>query len=209
MPGGLPDCLTAPRPGSLALTPLHPFLLSSALFSSPTLLSLSLPRSSVSLALPTRSLLSSCPVSSLCPLVTIAAPSFSLACYRSPLGSPLVFVLSRFLRRDERLSSSTFSVSLSLSLARELSRLSLHDLSRLYLSPRPRHPSIRAALSLSLSLSSLTTPTRYRRAFRLVPSLPRSLTPVPLFPVPVLFETVTGSPMFGIVDAPLFIYPHL
>lgn len=88
------------------------------------------------------------------PLATGYPPSFFLVLSYPPLSSPRFRPLSLPPRRPSPY------VSLSLSLA------SLHDLSRLYLSPRPRHPSIGrpwASHSLFLYLSlSPSTPTRYR-----------------------------------------------
>lgn len=136
------------------------------------------------------------PVSSLRPPVTRHPSSSSRPIH--PHFRLLVFVPSR--------SHSTPSFSISIFLS--LSLASLHDLSRLYPSPRPRHPSI-GRLWTSRSLFLYLSRSLYPYSTLSVP-FPRCRDLSRLFPLfPVVFETVTGSPMFvGIVDAPLFIHPH-
>lgn len=131
------------------------------------------------------------------PSATGYPPSFFLVpSYPSPLSSP----------RFRPLSLPLHAVLLYLYLSLSVSRLVTRSLTPVSVtsSPTPLDwPTLDVSLSLSLSLSLYPYST-------LSVSFPRCRDLSRLFPLfPVVFETVTGSPMFvAIVDVPLFIHPH-
>lgn len=131
------------------------------------------------------------------PSATGYPPSFFLVpSYPSPLSSP----------RFRPLSLPLHAVLLYLYLSLSVSRLVTRSLTPVSVtsSPTPLDwPTLDVSLSLSLSLSL------YPYSTLSVP-FPRCRDLSRLFPLfPVVFETVTGSPMFvAIVDVPLFIHPH-
>lgn len=125
MPGGLPDCLTAPLPGSLALTPLHSLLL----------LSSALPPFDLALSPSDAPPLSPLLTPATCPIRALLSSHQSTHCPSLLLALSIPTLLPQFsLRpvRTARLLGPSFSRVLglpcSLPLSRDLSRVCLSAL---------------------------------------------------------------------------------